>query len=83
MLWGALFQYLDGDGHNMHTTQYEIFKNPHSGTAVRIATVQSLGQAEQTLYALAWLDPGDYFTRDCATGEIVEGTTSEANRIRR
>ena len=30
-------------------------------------------QAEQTLYALAWFEPGDYFTRDCATGEIVAG----------
>ena len=67
----------------LQTTTYEIFRNARYGAAVRVATVQSLGQAEQTLYALAWLEPGDYFTRDCVTGEIVEGTTSEANRIRR
>ena len=32
-------------------------------------------QAEQTPYALAWFEPGDYFTRDCATGEIVAGNS--------
>jgi hypothetical protein len=64
----------------MHTTQYEIFRNTRYGAAVRIATVESLGQAEQTLYALAWLDPGDYFTRDCVTGEIITGRSSEPKR---
>ena len=57
----------------MYTTQYEIFRNSRHGPAVSITTVESLGQAEQTLHALAWLEPGDYFTRDCATGEIVAG----------
>ena len=55
----------------MYTTHYEIFRSARYGTTVRIATVETLGQAEQTLYALAWLDPGDYFTRDCTTGEII------------
>ena len=67
----------------MHTTHYEIFRNARYGAAVRIATVDSLGQAEQTLSALAWSEPGDYFARDCSTGEIVAGRSSEANRIRR
>jgi hypothetical protein len=57
----------------VYTTHYEIFRNVRYGAAVRIATVETLGQAEQTLYALAWLEPGDYFTRDCTTGEIVAG----------
>jgi hypothetical protein len=54
-------------------TQYEIFRNTRHGDAVRITTVETPGQAEQTLHALAWLEPGDYFTRDCSTGEIVTG----------
>jgi hypothetical protein len=57
----------------VQTTQYEIFRSPRYGASVRITTVETLGQAEQTLYALAWLDPGDYFTRDCTTGEIIAG----------
>jgi len=57
----------------MQTTHYEIFRNSLHGAAVSITTVETLGQAEQTLYALAWLDPGDYFTRDCTTGEIIAG----------
>jgi hypothetical protein len=61
---------------------YEIFKNSRHGAAVSITTVETLGQAEQTLHALAWLEPGDYFTRDCVTGEIVRDkvvrTTAES-----
>ena len=34
-------------------TQYEIFRNARHGDAVKITTVETLGQAEQTLYALA------------------------------
>ena len=60
----------------MHTTQYEIFRNARHGAAVSITTVESLGQAEQTLHALAWLEPGDYFMRDCSTGEIVAGQST-------
>jgi len=67
----------------MQTTQYEIFRNSRHGASVRIATVETLGQAEQTLHALAWLEPGDYFTRDCTTGEIIAGRSSEANKIYR
>ena len=63
----------------MQTRQYEIFRSARYGTTVRIATVETLGQAEQTLHALAWLEPGDYFTRDCTTGEIVAGRSSEAS----
>ena len=51
----------------MQTTQYEIYRNARYGDTVRIATVETLGQAEQTLYGLAWLEPGNYFTRDCTT----------------
>jgi hypothetical protein len=60
----------------MRTTQYEIFRNARHGAAVRVTTVETLGQAEQTLYALAWLEPGDYFMRDCTTGEIVAGRST-------
>ena len=54
-------------------TQYEIFRNACQGDAVKITTVETPGKAEQTLHALAWLEPGDYFTRACATGEIITG----------
>jgi hypothetical protein len=68
----------------VYTTHYEIFKNSRHGAAVSITTVETLGQAEQTLHALAWLEPGDYFTRDCTTGEIVAGQSGEDNsRIHR
>jgi hypothetical protein len=60
----------------VQTTQYEIFRKARDGVAVRIATVETLGQAEQTLHALAWFEPGDYFMRDCATGEIVAGKST-------
>jgi hypothetical protein len=63
----------------MQTTQYEIYRNARYGDTVRIATVETLGQAEQTLYGLAWLEPGNYFTRDCTTGEIVAGHGAEAS----
>ena len=63
----------------MQTTRYEIFRSPRYGTTVRIATVETLGQAEQTLYGLAWLEPGNYFTRDCSTGEIIAGRGAEAS----
>jgi hypothetical protein len=63
----------------VYTTHYEIFRNLRNGAAVSITTVETLGQAEQTLHALAWLEPGDYFTRDCATGEIVAGRIAEAS----
>ena len=61
----------------MQTRQYEIFRNARYGVTVRIATVETLGQAEQMLHALAWLEPGDYFTRDCTTGEIVAGRSKD------
>jgi hypothetical protein len=61
----------------VQTRQYEIFRSPRYGTTVRIATVETLGQAEQTLHALAWFEPSDYFTRDCATGEIVAGRSKD------
>jgi hypothetical protein len=64
----------------VQTTQYEIFRSARYGTTVRIATVETLGQVEQTLHALAWLEPGDYFARDCATGETIGGRGAEANR---
>ena len=48
---GALFQYVRG--YHMQPTQYEIFRNARHGDAVKITTVETLGQAEQTLYALA------------------------------
>jgi hypothetical protein len=57
----------------MQTTQYEIYRSARYGATVRIATVETPGQAEQTLHALAWFEPGDYFTRDCTTGEIIAG----------
>ena len=60
----------------MQSTQYEIYRSARYGPTVRIATVETLGQAEQTLHALAWLEPGDYFTRDCTTGEIVAGKSN-------
>jgi hypothetical protein len=66
----------------VQTKQYEIFRNAAYGASVRITTVETLGQAEQTLHALAWLEPGDYFTRDCATGEIVAGQSGEDNNGR-
>jgi hypothetical protein len=69
-LGGALFHYVN-ERYTVQTTQYEIFRSARYRTTVRIATVETLGQTEQTLYGLAWLEPGDYFTRDCTTGEIV------------
>jgi hypothetical protein len=65
----------------VYTTQYEIFRNSCHGAAVSIARVETLGQAEQTLQALAWLEPGDYFTKDCSTGEIIGGRSAEADRL--
>lgn len=65
----------------VYTTQYEIFRNSRHGAAVSIARVETLGQAEQTLHALAWLEPGDYFTKDCNTGEIIGGRSAEADRL--
>lgn len=64
-------------GYIVYTTQYEIFMNSRHGAAVSITTVETLGQAEQTLHALAWLEPGDYFARDCTTGEIVAGRSKD------
>jgi len=61
----------------MQTTQYEIYRNARYGDTVRIATVETLGQAEQTLYGLAWLEAGNYFTRDCTTGEIIAGRSKD------
>jgi hypothetical protein len=40
-------------GYHMHMTQYEIFKNPHSGAAVRIATVETLGRPSK--FFTLWL----------------------------
>jgi hypothetical protein len=54
-------------------TQYEIFRNARQGDAVKITTVETPGKAEQTLHALAWFEPGDYFTRNGTTGEIITG----------
>ena len=56
------------------------FRNARHGAAVSITTVETLGQAEQTLHALAWLEPADYFMRDCTTGEIIAGRSAEADR---
>jgi hypothetical protein len=61
------------DGVALMRKQYEIFRNACQGDALRITTVETLGQVEQTLHALAWLESGDYFTRDCKSGEIVAG----------
>jgi hypothetical protein len=76
--WGHYLQYL-GEGYYMQMTQFEIFRNSRHGASVRITTVETLGQVEQTLHALAWFEPGDYFTRDCTTGEILAGRRSAAS----
>jgi hypothetical protein len=52
---------------------YDIFRNLHHGSPIWIATVATRGKIEQTLNALEWVLPGDYFTRDATNGEIVSG----------
>ena len=62
----------------MHT-KYDIFRNLRHGIPVRITTVATHGEVEQTLHALEWVEPGDYFVRETASGQIVYGraTASE------
>lgn len=52
---------------------YDIFRNVHNETPVWVASVATLFEVELTLNALAWVEPGDYFTQDSATGDIVSG----------
>jgi hypothetical protein len=52
---------------------YDIFRNLHNEAPLWVASVATLAEVELTLNALAWVEPGDYFTQDCATGEIVSG----------
>ena len=54
-------------------TRYEIFRKLDHGNPVRITTVATRGEVEQTLHALEWVEPGDYFTREVMTGEIIQG----------
>jgi len=55
------------------SARYDIFRNLHDGSPMRIATVATRGEVEQTLNALEWVDPGDYFTLESASGVIVQG----------
>ena len=52
---------------------YDIFRNQRLGSPIWITTVGTRRQIEQTLQALQWVEPGDYFTREAASGEIVQG----------
>ena len=52
---------------------YDIFRNVRDAAPVWVASVATLAEVELTLNALAWVEPGDYFTQDCETGEIVSG----------
>jgi hypothetical protein len=52
---------------------YDIFRNVRFGGPIWITTVATRGEVQQTLHALEWVDPGDYFTREVPSGEIVQG----------
>jgi hypothetical protein len=58
---------------------YEIFQKTPDGSLVWITAVAEHGNIEQTLQALAWVLPGEYFTRDAATGEVVSGVDPVAS----
>lgn len=52
---------------------YDILRNQHLGSPVVITTVATRGKVEQTLHALQWVEPGDYFAREAKSGRIVYG----------
>jgi hypothetical protein len=56
---------------------YDIFWHLYQRKPIRIATVPTRSKLEQTLRTLEWVLPGQYFTRDVTTGEIVSGVNSE------
>ena len=53
--------------------RYDIFKILNQGSPVWVGTVATRGEVEQTLNALEWVNPGDYFIREAVSGEIVQG----------
>jgi hypothetical protein len=56
--------------------EYDIFWHLYQRKPIRIATVPTRAKVEQTLRTLEWVLPGQYFTRDVTTGEIVSGVNS-------
>jgi hypothetical protein len=50
---------------------YDILRDQHHGSPVLIVTVATRGKVEQTLQALQWVEPGDYFAREAKSGRIV------------
>lgn len=55
------------------SSRYDILKNQHHGGPVWITAVATRGKVEQTLHALEWIEPGDYFAREATSGQIVYG----------
>lgn len=56
---------------------YDIFWQLYQRSPIRVATVTTRTKVEQTLRTLEWVLPGQYFTRDVTTGEIVSGVNSD------
>jgi hypothetical protein len=59
--------------HLVMSKKYEIFRRLPQGSHVPIITVSTIGEVEQTIHALEWVEPGDYFTREATSGAIVQG----------